>query len=959
MESDWKRRPRQVCTSCQRKKIKCDKCRPCSQCVKAKKESSCVYQDWLNTTVPKAHSPVSQKRRKNSSNNLNKKPCGSILSFDYTPEDSRVSSDDNKIQTSTKMTLIPTAELEELKLRLQVLDESLKNSGITKVTSTKQPINRVISKYSWLEEGEIPTLCQNPFGSNNEEINFYSNYSPIYTYYESRRINYGPFSWFSFMRKDSYLLILWEDMVKRKSDGLQNELQESSTEDTEMMASSFENDKTTHSEKEFKKRELESEGIADTMSYDSILKVGFHERLKDLPDKNSWALGLTFFDGPLNKELQLIDQIRVILPKQRVIWKLLNRFFSWLYPFMPFLDEKSFRTEISKIIGPEDYLDAKITDLKVKKKLDLAQIGILLIVLRLTYFTLFCNNNSINEMNLTTQESSEEAQEMKYLLLNPININFIDVAQSCLYQFNLWKRTNLTVLQCALFFKLYHFYAPESGDGADDSDSELSHVLLIHMACSIGLNREPTSIKNLEQERRTFHLGRKIWFILVYWDIYYSFTFGSQLHTSATCYDTELPSFSVDSANTSDFHLEEQVVESYHFYHKFYSHLKKLVSLILKVGKPVKLKDLTSKLSSLEEICHDIFQSPQANTTIGDISVGYVRNYRSKLCLDIKCFLISLYFHLCLFYEEKKNEELYFFYLKKMLLMSTSQIMPHFFLLLGGDIYCDFIVNPSVEMAIQKSNQVLLAVLLRISFLLQNLKFENDHNMKMQMDQNYRHYFFKLGELAGKLKKCSEISIAASSKISNRYYYAWRITKAQRFLHQEISDENFYLDNYDKGNALYFNKLTISQVNELIEICENPIKDILKQRMSVLETEGFESKNADRAAVGSLDFQDGIHLPYFSFESYPTKDIYDSNSVFDFSGQDNTNVDNLWVQTIAKKNGISINDSSANEVALNEYSTESNNNIFELSMASSYDILGELPLTEIFRQADSNTSKGN
>lgn len=41
------------------------------------------------------------------------------------------------------------------------------------------------------------------------------------------------------------------------------------------------------------------------------------------------------------------------------------------------------------------------------------------------------------------------------------------MAQLCLDQFDLMRKSNLVVLQCAFFMRLYQIFAPEDGDGAD------------------------------------------------------------------------------------------------------------------------------------------------------------------------------------------------------------------------------------------------------------------------------------------------------------------------------------------------------------------------------------------------------------------------------------------------------------------------------------------------------------
>lgn len=159
-------------------------------------------------------------------------------------------------------------------------------------------------------------------------------------------------------------------------------------------------------------------------------------------NENALPLGLTFYEGQAGKELRLsdkiqlhlIDKIQIILPTRKVIWKLIDRYFAWLYPFMPFIDEESLIRDISKILGPKSFEDTKIQQVKVERRLDLAHIGILLVVLRLSYLSLFCNKSSVNEERLNTTDPSQKLKisnsyyrtqliSIQLMLLNYVWIN--------------------------------------------------------------------------------------------------------------------------------------------------------------------------------------------------------------------------------------------------------------------------------------------------------------------------------------------------------------------------------------------------------------------------------------------------------------------------------------------------------------------------------------------------------
>lgn len=102
-------------------------------------------------------------------------------------------------------------------------------------------------------------------------------------------------------------------------------------------------------------------------------------------------LGLTFYDGGIDEELKLIEKIELVLPNKRITWKLIERFFTHLYPFFAIIDELYFKSLINRLLGPESSDDEKISKLKVEKRLDFVYLGLLLIVLRLSYLSLFSN----------------------------------------------------------------------------------------------------------------------------------------------------------------------------------------------------------------------------------------------------------------------------------------------------------------------------------------------------------------------------------------------------------------------------------------------------------------------------------------------------------------------------------------------------------------------------------------
>lgn len=859
------------------------------------------------------------------------------------------------------------------------------------------------------------SIGTNPYSNSDEVINFFDDYTSIHVKEPLRRINFGPFAWSSLMKRDPGLRLLWDYVSKQNEESskeyngallLCNVVNGVTTENTNVM---LRPDNDT-SEKVFKKKALQADGYDEMLPYKNILKARQERNIKITKlNEEALSLGLTLYDGQIDRELQLIDKIQINLPKKKVIWKLINRFFTWLYPFMPFLDEYSFTKDIAKIIGPESYEDEKVDDIKVEKKLDLALIGILLIILRLAYLSLFCNKASVNERNLKTTDPSPDAQSLKYLLSNPININTIDVANLCLDQFQLLRKTNLTVLQLALYMGIYHTYAPEDGNGADGGNSQVLNAMLIQMAYSLGLNREPDKFEDVCNDPKLNNIGRKIWYYLVVSDIYISLAFGNPMSIDKIYYDTKLPFHSPGNENIKDIALDKYISETYFATSNIICPpLRKILSLVLNVEGKIKMKELCTILSDFELVINDYFGdlSKWIKPIINPVkSYSYDNNFRAKSYLCLKSFLISIYFHFHLYYETK-NVDLSFFYLKKSLSLSCLEIMPYYYDLLGNsEVICDMIFNPTLEQVIHKSNQTNLASIIKVNFEIFHMRSNPNHDDRRLKDKNYCLYFRTLCKFSSVLTRCAEVSISAISKISNRYYYAWRITKGQTFLLKTITSFKFYEDNPEYAGIIGVPRYTFDQVSQLIKICDtalsttgqstakcysfnnkmyqynNPAKDPLNNGKNYSDI--VELERTTENAVKSKNNDNYLPLPHQpSTETFPpteknseTADNIDSNFGFDFV--DNQEIDRLWLNMISFKHDTENLDMSSWDSQAPIPSTETNNDVsiqgqlsqndysnatvnspnhngrgrfgFDMELASKFDIFSDIPFDKVFK----------
>lgn len=1091
-----------VCDNCKKKKIRCDKGHPCSQCIRAKITSSCVYQnngisenDSNNGSLPYIHSAKNPMTFAASDGGMSNGKHSNISHNPNTPEE----------------VTIPKEELDDLKGRLQQIESLLKaltsqskldpkfndikllgagdsvgiksemmspigspiklspypvkknnasiqlppinwnmldiNSGKAEgaqcdilfgnTPSSVDSLNSSSTQSTRSSRSDRESLSGiNPYGDENETINFYENYTSIHVQEPMRRISFGPFAWSSLMKKDSGLRILWDYMIEQKEKSsrennfsmmFSQSRHEVTQENTNVITSTFYGDKSDNAEAYFKKRALETDGYDDMVPYTNVLKArtDLYNKKPKL-NENALPLGLTFYEGQAGKELRLsdkiqlhlIDKIQIILPTRKVIWKLIDRYFAWLYPFMPFIDEESLIRDISKILGPKSFEDTKIQQVKVERRLDLAHIGILLVVLRLSYLSLFCNKSSVNEERLNTTDPSPEAQDIKFLLSNPININTIDVAQFCLDQFQLLRKSSFPVLQLGLYMRLYHMYAPEDGDGADGGDAQVLTAMLIQMAYSLGLNREPDNFPDVCNDPKMNHLGRKIWHSLCFLDSYLGFCFGNPLSVDSMFFDTKIPFLEEGNENTLDPSMDKNVTQAFFSCGGACIRMREILLLVLNVNGKTKMSELTKLLSDLEIILNDEYGNlDECLKPLEKNCHAYVftRNFRTKIYLSINAFFVSLYFHLYLYYEEK-DVNLSFFYLKKMILIATRDIMPRYFDLLGNsDMICDFVINPTLEMTIHKSNQVNLACLVKTNFIIYSMTRDNRHNEKMIIDLEYRLNFRLLCKLSMYLTRCAEFSIEAISKISNRYYYAWRITKGHTYLLKTITNKDFYVDKYEEASHLCVQRFTIEQMEELIKICETTLNKVGKFETTSNEFQSefcniFYSESVTPSTRLNPSTENNYATtPNFRPTTYniakndgdsrlKNKNIYKG---FESNYVDNAEIDKLWFQMLSVKYdnkmfdsgipesgdplsydsqrmangftnspGVSFMDNNESsqkgpmatgfnksQEATTPFSSQNNNsNIdrygFDLEQAIHFDIFSELPLDQVFNNTD-------
>ncbi|KAK6460016.1 fungal transcriptional regulatory protein [Scheffersomyces coipomensis] len=749
-----------VCNVCKFRKVKCDRNSPCNSCIKYNTADVCSYTEPYNGDHPTVNS-ISTPGSLSSPG----------LPFEYPTHQEYTTPSKNRIFLVAK-------SYSDIYMNLK---DAQSYVGI------------------------------NPIGSPDETINFHR-YSAISEGPDQTLQNSGPLTFCAIMRLDPALFDLWSFLSLQSKDfNAQTEALMSSLQ--EQLSKS--NDPTG-----FSKHFNWSNTPFQVLQRINISAIKMFDPAQHKINNFSVPLGLNFISDEeirSGKDFDLKLNILKVLPTKRVIWIHVNRFFKFIYPFIPLLDEVSFKEQIAKLIGEESFSDDKVTEINIQENLDYAYIGILLVVLRMSYLGLISNNKEVDNFNLnfisgmnlrppqneTHQLTDNERKNLRMLLENSIGIEVIVLARSCLNQFQLFQKINLTILQLALFMRMYIFIAPEDSEGPDQNQFQTFTGTLISMAYSIGLHRDPKTFTDIEMEPKLANLRRKIWFQLNFIDLFESFSYGVPLTTQIPFADAKFPCDEKTNNNITFSNLEKYTIESWKILDPILIKLRLILNEILNVNREVSMPKLVEQLNDLEifvaKYLGSNVESFLSSTNRDSNDTGIDKYLQLHNYIQIKFFFVSIYHHFYIYYEKLGNTDLTNFYLKKIFSILIEEFLPQYARILDMQHYyfnyaANLFLNPILESAMHRASGFMMSLIVRLNYSIRVLtKVKHaEHAIKMEKDRDYKTYFENLEELLYFCNKSVKLNTLYFVRLGNRYLHSWRVSKCHIYLLKAIDSDEFY-----------------------------------------------------------------------------------------------------------------------------------------------------------------------
>lgn len=922
-----------MCFFCKRRKIKCDKGNPCAACVKYN-ESVCEYE---NVQDPKSNGVSLTSYG------------GAVLDLDVRVPASTSSSSLNAApKRSNKRTSEVQDELEVLKRKISMLEKSVslthnldddlrlaaqdqhalcqqfpqqqqqQHPSLLHLSQLKTSVNSFPSPMHpnqsqnvnpyWLnsmpsnhsvrsghstssmssittpnhvdlspiwsksEDLMVNLIGSNPFPPGVSTFSFHSNYAPFISTGTATARYLPPLCWVSLVRLDPAMSpIFWY----KKG--------------------------TIHNRIKYEKPIQASDKVfqdkfalinVETGKYDNPTRRHFaSEKLEMVTRFNESALlvGLTVFEGEIDPNSDIAQKIRLLLPTRKVIWLLLDRFFARVYPFYPFLDQIDFEQQVQEILGSRNKDHVPVKSLNISKKMDVITCGLLLLVLRLSYLSVFSNDLNENEALFKGLKKSEDSEECTFIMENPIHIDVIDIAQQCLHYFGYLRYCNLPILQLSIFIQLYQCYAPENGEGYEDITVKGHTAMLMNMAMSLGLHREPDNFALSSRDPKINHLCRKIWWYLLILDSHATTASGVALCTRRNQFDTKPPFYTEGCANIKDIRMEKTIIGILSGFDARYDDICKLSDFISNVAQPISVSELTACLNRLEtrylsEFANGLtFEELRGEALLNQsIYQEVTRSVRMKILFQSHVFFISIAFHFFCSFEKSGNIDHAYFHLKKLLYTTLKMMMPYYDSYVDESLIFfkhtgDNTITPAFQALLHKSMIYVQAILIRARFSILQCETSTSHTVQLLNNPHYKRRYELLKETWDLAEKCLMIMTANTTKLGNRFYYSWRCAKAQVVLKEIRQGTDYYL-NYRKGQEIYM-------------LLTNPMLEDLNQLLrSALERCNGHQKNAtqeDLSASLPPVFEDESGRPM------STAPMSDMNCPF--------HENNLWQQMIKVK----------------------------------------------------------
>lgn len=536
-----------------------------------------------------------------------------------------------------------------------------------------------------------------------------------------------------------------------------------------------------------------------------------------------------------------------ILPEKKNMFMLFCRFFKYVYPFIPIVDESSLIIDINHVL-PERFPTLKAEErykkIEIKNQNDLVILGIVLLVIRLGYMSLIHNDETNNGLNEDERDMIADMQK-----INPQE--YINVVNLCIPEEQTSQKSSFKLMQCLTLMYFYRLVTPDDCLGLGGTDSQILFGTIMKHAFAIGLNRDPTKYvahENISQNVLLTKSWRALWHYLVSYDAMNAIHSGTVLNVqNLDMSDVQYPNFDSKTGKIKETLFNIKLIcESY----------RSLSNLISSVQIKPKVVDILAETNKLERLFFNFFgkdffkdyicqpakpsvnlQSPIDNSiSSAEHEEAFLKVIMYIAFVQLRTNLSCMYYKIAIFYENEHTKsnnssigagfELFKIYIKSVVQLNyiMSYVVDNSVDVFGRNF--DYILTANNEKYMIKTHAFLTSFFIRLmhhkKVLATRFKTEKEgYNMNTSLKLEVTGTLFKMVLVE------AELYVGNFRKLSKNYINSYRLYVMTYFvLKQCMEDPDVFFERsmkhaqfyHDGTNMIEF--FSTAELQHLVKLCE-------------------------------------------------------------------------------------------------------------------------------------------
>lgn len=457
-------------------------------------------------------------------------------------------------------------------------------------------------------------------------------------------------------------------------------------------------------------------------------------------------LGIEFLTDSDLSLLPLIDKARRCLPPYQQILEMVGLFFSRRCPGHCDLRRVVFEKSIRHILLPDGSRGS--VKISITKKEDVANLSILLVMLRLVYL-LF-----INPFTKVANKSSPPTPK--------IYMDAVDIAQELLNELDITIDENLEHLQAILLMFRYRMLAPEYDCYTKSSSATASFSLIHILSKSLQLDEDPTRMLRWTDQEifddEDFNFRRILATSINILDIHVSTVYGPSFLSDAKDW--------AHNASQNSTKLTLDLNEMSNFFTRVSPIIfktKEICELVLQLRLETKIGQALKLSVVLENMIEVNFPHISQYLSKFDSKKDAYKVQEFNILLTLKCLLLTLYFSFYIYFHNRSETDRSSCYARKFYSIAwidfsfvSKNVLPIIELLFGPGAHWDI-----MPLLYACSKLQLISNLIRIRFActlfnsveLSAFKAQQILFLKQKM-KNLEEYAMEFVESLSKVMKC-------------------------------------------------------------------------------------------------------------------------------------------------------------------------------------------------------------